>query len=144
VIGRNELSFLGYDDEVDPQFGKGGAALPVMIFPARSKNFYFAASTGREYDGFWDHLWRQAEAALQSAARIVICGYGLNPVDERARKLLLNAPKKDAEILVSSGRDTEHIVNEYRSAGYASATAAQEILFQDWVQGTASSVAGAR
>jgi hypothetical protein len=32
----------------------GGAALPVMIFPARSKDFYFAANTGAEYAEFWN------------------------------------------------------------------------------------------
>jgi hypothetical protein len=31
AIPKNELSFLGYTDAVDPAFGKGGAALPVMI-----------------------------------------------------------------------------------------------------------------
>jgi hypothetical protein len=134
VIGRNELSFLGYTDAVDPKFGEGGAAMPVMIFPARSKDFYFAASTGREYAGFWDDLWSQAKAALQSAARVVVCGYSL----------LLNAPRKNAEILVASGQDTERIVKEYREAGYAGAMAAGEGLFQDWVAGLANSVPAVR
>ncbi len=144
VIAKNELSFLGYADAVDPRFAKGGAALPVMIFPARSKDFYFAPNTGVEYAEFWNDLWRQASVALQSAARVVMCGYSLLPVDERARKLLLNAPKKDAEIVVGSGEDTERIVREYREAGYAMAAAADEVLFQRWVAKASNSVAEVR
>jgi hypothetical protein len=113
VIGKKELSFLEYTGAVDPRFGRGGAALPVMIFPARSKDFYFEASTGVEYAEFWDKLWRQAATALQSAARVVICGYSLQSVDERARKHLLDDPRKDAEIVVASGEDTGRIVRDY-------------------------------
>src|ERR1039458_246708 len=145
AIPKNELSFLGYVDAVDPAFGKGGAALPVMIFPAWSKDFYFAANTGIEYVGFWDDLWdHQAAAALQSADRVVVCGYSLLSVDERARKLLLNGPRKDAEIAIASGKDTERIVGDYRAAGYARAAAANEVLFQNWVTCLASSAAGVR
>jgi hypothetical protein len=144
VIAKNELIFLGYANAVDPQFRRGGAAVPVMIFPARSKNFYFATNTGIEYAEFWDGLWWQAAASLQAAARVVICGYSLLPVDERARALLLNNPKKDAEIVVASGEDTDRIVREYREAGYAKAVAADEVFFQKWVASFASSAAGGR
>jgi hypothetical protein len=144
VIAKNELLFLGYSDAVDPMFAKGGAALPVMIFPARSKNFYFAANTGLEYVGFWDDLWRQAAAAIQSADRIVICGYSLVSVDERARKLLLSAPKKNAEIVIGSGDDTAQIVKDYREAGYAKAAPAAEVLFQKWVTKVSNSAAVGR
>jgi hypothetical protein len=144
VIPRNELSFLGYADAVDPAFGRGGAAVPVMIFPARSKDFYFAVNTGIEYAEFWNDLWRQAQVALQSAARIVICGYSLLSVDERARNLLLNAPKKDAEIVVASGTATERIIKEYRDAGYAKAMAAEEVLFRQWMARSTNRVPVAR
>jgi hypothetical protein len=143
VIPRNELSFLGYADAVDPEFGAGGPALPVMIFPARAKEFYFAASTGVEYVAFWDKLWQQAKEGLESATRVVICGYSLLPVDERARNLLLNTPRKGAEIVVSSGENTERIVNEYREAGYARAVASDQVLFQEWVA-SPTCIAGTR
>jgi hypothetical protein len=133
VIPKNELSFLGYADAMDPRFTRGGAALPVMIFPARLKDFYFAPNTGFEYVEFWDELWRQAGVALRSAARVVMCGYSLLPADERARKLLLNAPNKDAEIVIASGEDTGRILEEYQKAGYAEAKQAEEVLFQEWV-----------
>jgi hypothetical protein len=74
----------------------------------------------------------------------VICGYSLLSVDERARKLLLDVPKKDTDIVVASGEDTERIVRDYRDAGYARAVAAKEAYFQEWVASYASSVAGIR
>jgi hypothetical protein len=141
AIAKNELSFLGYADAIDPAFGKGGAAMPVMIFPARSKEFYFAPNTGIEYVEFWNDLWAQGAAALQAADRVVICGYSLLPVDERALKMLLYAPKQDAEIVVASGGDTDRIVREYREAGYARTVAAAEVLFQQWVARFANTAA---
>jgi len=142
VIGTNELSFLEYTDVVDPRFRSGGAALPVMIFPARSKDFYFDVNTGTEYVGFWDELWEEAKAALQSTSRVVICGYSLSEVDKRAREMLLNAPKKAAEIVVASGvPDTERIVKAYRDAGYTKVAAADEILFHNWVSNASQGVA---
>jgi hypothetical protein len=123
VIGTSELSFLEYSDVIDPRFRSGGAALPVMIFPARSKEFYFDVSTGVEYVGFWDELWEKAKAALQSASRVAVCGYSLSKVDGRARDLLLSAPRKDAELIIASGADTKRIVGECRDAGYARASA---------------------
>ena len=138
VIPKNELSFLGYADAIDPRFARGGAALPVMIFPAKSKDFYFAPNTGDEYLPFWNELWRQAEATLRSASRVVICGYSLNSVDERACKLLLKAPPKDTEIVVASGEgdgagSTTWVVREFKQENYAKARPAGELLFQNWV-----------
>ena len=43
VIAKNELSFLGYAEAVDPMFANGGPALPVMIFPARFEKLLFRA-----------------------------------------------------------------------------------------------------
>ena len=142
VIGSNELEFLGYKDSVDPRFRNGGAALPVMIFPARSKEFYFSPNTGVEYVKFWDDLWDQAEKALAHTSKVVICGYSLLSVNERARNMLLSAPRKDAEILVASGDErTGQIVQDYLCAGYTKAVAAPKTLFQDWVASISSSLA---
>jgi hypothetical protein len=142
VIARNELSFLGYADAIDPKFGKGGAALPVMIFPARKKDFYFAANTGPEYAPFWDGLWCQAKTSLESSARVVVCGYSMLSVDERARDLLLKAPRNNAEIIVAGGNDTDRVVGEYRHAGYTGATPADEVFFEKWVTTSAHVVTG--
>ena len=109
-----------------------------MIMPTRSKEFFFAANTGIEYVDFWDELWRQASAALQASDHVVICGYGMLEVDERARVLLLKAPKKDAAIVVGSGGRTAQIVGEYREAGYHRAAPATEVMFEKWVDRTTS------
>ena len=135
---------MGYADAVDPKFGMGGAALPVMIFPARKRIVYLSANTGPEYVPFWDELWCQAKTSLESSRRVVICGYSLQPIDKRARDLLLNTPKKDAEIVVASGDDTERVVSDYRGAGFTRAAAADEVLFQKWIANSAMSVAEAR
>jgi hypothetical protein len=138
VIPKNELSFMGYPaDAIDPRFARGGAAIPVMIFPARSTEYYFASNTGTEYTGFWNDLWEQARVALRTASRVVICGYSLQGIEERARNLLLGAPGKNAEIVIASGNDTENIVREYRNQGYGRATAAEEVSFEKWVRSSA-------
>jgi len=144
VIAKNELSYLGYSDAIDPRFAGGGAALPVMIFPARTKEFYFAPNTGIEYVEFWDGLWRRADAALRSSARVVMCGYSLNSIDKRACELLLNAPRKSCDVIVASGSDTAQVVKKYRDAGYGGAVAADEVLFQKWVARANSDVATVR
>ncbi len=123
VIGKDDLVALEYPDAVDPEFQNGGAAVPVMIMPTRSK----------VYTEFMDYLWKQAANALEAADRVVICGYGLSSADQRACKLLLGAPKKDAEIVVSSGNDTCRIVREYQKEGYTRAKPADEIMFEKWV-----------
>jgi len=138
VIAKDDLGLVACADAVDPGFQRGGGAVPVMIMPTRSKEFFFAANTGIEYVEFWDGLWRQASAALQASDRVVICGYGMLEVDERARELLLNAPKKDAEIVVGSGGRTAQIVGEYRKAGYHRASPATEVMFEKWVDSSMS------
>lgn len=133
IIAADELSFLGYDPTSTVFPVIQGTALPVMIFPERSKYFYFAANTGIEYVEFWDELWRQAETALNSTSRLVICGYSLPPADERACQLLLNAPPKHADVMVVSGNDTGCIVNRFKSAGYAHTGPGEKVFFGDWI-----------
>jgi hypothetical protein len=138
VIARDELAFLGCAHADDPAFQNGGGALPVMIMPTRSKEFFFAANTGIEYVKFWDNLWRQAAAALQAADRVLICGYGMPPADQRARDLLLRSVNRNAEVVVGCGGDTSRIVLEYHAGGYTRARAADEVMFEKWVDSCAS------
>jgi len=143
VIGKDEFAFLGYSNVADPAFPRGGAALPVMILPTRSKEFFFAANSGVEYVEFWGNLWQQAAEALRITDRIVICGYSMPRADQRARELLLASPKKDAEILVASGADTQRIVLDYHESGKLRAIAAEEIYFEKWVGNLDKGTAGA-
>jgi hypothetical protein len=133
VVGKDEFAFLGYSDVADHLFPRGGAALPVMIMPTRSKEFFFAGSTGVEYTEFWDSLWRQASEAMKRADRLAICGYSMPSADQRARELLLNVARKDAEVVVASGGDTPNIVKQYSESGYSKVRAADEVLFEKWV-----------
>ena len=96
AIPTASLSFLGYSGAIDHIFPGEATAQPAMILPTRSKQFLFSTNLGPEFAEFWDELWRQAEGALCNAGRVVICGYSLLPVDERACELLLNTPCKDA------------------------------------------------
>lgn len=147
VIAKNELSFLGYSNVVDPLFTRGGAALPVMIFPARVPDFYDASDTGSGYAHFWESLWQQAEVALRSASRVVICGYSLKTVDQRARELLLGsrqASNRGIEIIVACGADTDNVVREYKRCGYAGAIPAEEPWFKTWVAKHTQNIAEVR
>ncbi len=141
VIGKDEFAFLGYSDASDPAFPRGGAALPVMIMPTRSKEFFFGGNTGVEYVEFWDSLWRQASEALRRADRVSICGYSMPSADQRALELLLRVARKDAEVVVASGSDTPNIVKQYRESGYSKAKAADEVLFEKWVDSSVRSTA---
>jgi hypothetical protein len=133
VIGRDDLETLVYPDAIDPKFVGDVFAHPVMIMPTRSKEFFFTVDTAAEYTEFWHEVWRQASVALQASDRIVICGYGMSSADQQARKLLLEAPRKDAEIVVASGDDTCRIVREYQEADYTRAKPAEEVMFEKWV-----------
>jgi len=143
VIERGEFSFLGYSGLFDPAFPNGdGSALPVMIMPTRSKEFFFALGNRTEYNNFWCGLWQRAEKALRAADRIVICGYSMPEADERARELLLHSAKKDAEVVVASGDDTQRIVAECLESGASKAAAAEAVYFEDWVESQMSISAG--
>jgi len=143
VIGGDEFSYLGYSNVSDPAFPRGGAALPVMIMPTRSKEFFFAANTGVEYIEFWDSLWQQASEALRTTDRVVFCGYSLPAADERARELLLESTNRNAEVIVACGGATQHIVAEYRESGNTKAAPAPEVYFEKWVERRAGRAAGA-
>src|SRR5258707_823208 len=114
VLGSNELAFLGYPDLTDPSFRHPGAAIPTMIMPTRSKEFFFDTNLGREWEGFWDRLWQQAADALKGSDVVVLCWYSLPPADQRARDLLLERENvaRGAEIVVSCGADTDTIVHK--------------------------------
>ncbi len=133
TLATTELEFLGYGDISDPAFPRESAALPVMILPARVKQFFFASNMGAEWAWFWDDLWEQAREALGRSERLVVCGYSLPAADERARELLLTSAPSHARIDVSAGGDSGRIVQEFRQAGYQYAMESEETLFEQWV-----------
>jgi hypothetical protein len=140
LLDCTELKFLGYPGQSDPLFPKDGmAAIPPMILPARCKKFYFDTSLGQKWKEFWDSRWHCAELALNRSGRVVICGYSLPPIDERACQLLLGTASS-AHIEVCCGNDTERIVGQLRGSG-RNALSARQRLFQDWVDSQGKSAA---
>jgi hypothetical protein len=136
VIHRADLEFLDYQDFVGHTYESGGA-FPCLILPGRTKEFFYDTSMGREYAAFWDHLWSQAATALKGCDKIVLCGYSLLPVDQRARDLMLNKPRKETRIEVISGNQTERIANDFRAAGFDHVTAFHGGYFADWCKANA-------
>jgi hypothetical protein len=134
AIPSSELAFLGYSSVSDPLFASASPAAPLLIMPARKKEFVLETGGESEWGWFWDGLWSKAADALRQADRIAICGYSMLPVDERAHNMLLEAPSKNAEIVVVSGEKRgKEIVEEYQSRGYKLAETAEAFHFEDWV-----------
>ena len=128
----DDLTALGYSGVMDPLFPRAGSAvIPPLILPTNRKKFYFATNLGPEWVRFWDRLWRQARKAIRESERIVICGYGMQPIDKRGCNLLLRG-RLDGNIEVCSGSQSARIVKELRTHG-RNARAAKESYFENWV-----------
>lgn len=139
---RPDLEYLGYPDFVDPlcagqdQF----ASLPAMILPALPKQFYFQTPFGEEWKPFWDSLWERARRAIERADELAIIGYSMPSIDERARALLLDAPKKSVRLSICCGKTTPDIGKEFRRRGF-NRIATNAPTFDDYV--TAETKVGA-
>jgi hypothetical protein len=137
VVHRVDLEFLGYENFSGHTYESGGA-FPCLILPGRTKEFFYDTSFGHEYADFWDHLWSQAAQAVKRCDKIVLCGYSLLPVDQRARDLLLQTPRKETRIEVVSGNQTERIANDFKTAGFNHVDAFQGGYFADWCKANQS------
>jgi hypothetical protein len=131
VIHTADLKFLGYEEFVGHTY-RSGAAFPCFILPGRTKEFFYDTSLGQEYVAFWNHLWTQATHAVKRSSNIVLCGYSLLPVDQRACELLLQQPGKDTRIEVVSGGQTERIANDFKGAGFSNVQAFRDGYFENW------------
>lgn len=134
VLFDYELKTLGYDHHVDSRLprDRGVAAIDSMILPVHEKQFFFRTSFGDEWTSFWDSLWNNAAAALRTSERIVICGYSVLPIDERACKMILEDKEVTAPFEVCCGSDSEAIVERLRTFG-RDARVSDHPLFADWV-----------
>jgi hypothetical protein len=139
VFCDSDLRMLGYDHEVDSRIprDRGVAMVDSLILPVREKQFFFHTSFGDEWVSFWDSLWDSAAQALRTNDRIVICGYSVLPIDERACKMLLEDPEVTAPFEVCCGDDSDAIIKRLRSFG-RDACAAHHLLFGEWVAAEAS------
>jgi hypothetical protein len=132
IIHRSDLEFLGYEN-FSGHIYKGGGAFPCLVLPGRTKEFFYDTSLGREYGTFWDSLWSQASQVVKSCDKMVICGYSLLPVDRRARELLLQSARKQAQIEIISSSQSARIANDFKTAGFHTVMVSEERHFEDWV-----------
>jgi hypothetical protein len=91
---------------------------PAVIMPALPKEFYFKTNYGREWETFWDGLWQRASEAVAKADQLVMIGYSLPGVDERARELLLGTTNKTARLTVCCGAATKDLAQQFRGQGF--------------------------
>jgi hypothetical protein len=133
VIHPADLHHLGYTDFKGRVF-TGGGALECLILPGRKKEFFYDTSFGREFGDFWELLWSQAAEAVNRSERIVLCGYSLLPLDQRARELLLRMPKRQTHVTVVCGSQSERIADDFRAAGLQHIQVFAGGYFEDWVK----------
>lgn len=131
AFGSDDLNALGYPDLIDPRLSMPSAAVPPLILPTNRKRFFFQTNLGREWEGLWRRLWSGARRAVQKSERVVVCGYGMYPIDRRGRNLLLGG-RVEGEIEVCCGGDSPRIVQELQDQGRRAHQAGQ-IFFEDWV-----------
>lgn len=113
------------------------AAIDSLILPIHEKQFFYRTSLGDEWGSFWNSLWNSAAEALRASDRIVICGYSVLPIDERACALLLEDAKIEAQFDVCCGDDSIRIAERLKSFG-RDARPAAHTMFADWVAGSAN------
>jgi hypothetical protein len=131
VFGTDDLAALGYAGLNDPDFTRQSAAIQPLLLPTRRKQFFFDTNLGRQWETFWTRIWRSAKRSLYASERIVVCGYGMYPVDRRGRNLLLRG-KLSAGIEVCCGGESARIVHELNAYGQK-AHQAEQTRFEEWV-----------
>jgi hypothetical protein len=136
VIHQADLEHLGYSDftTFTGHLYRNGGAIPCLILPDRKKRFFYGTSFGIEFSGFWDGLWAQATEAIKQSRHLVLCGYSLLPVDQRACDLLLKEPQKETHITIISGSQNERIALDFRNAGFQNIHTSENGFFEDWVR----------
>jgi hypothetical protein len=136
VFGKREFAFLGYGEDMrDPlmaQITRTGGD-PALILPTLHKNFFHQTTFGREWEPFWDEIWRQAGESLGASEKVVIIGYSMPVADERARNLILKCTNPSAEVLVFSGSASGSICQAFQSCGFKPAVSAGSGYFEDFL-----------
>ncbi len=133
VIWGPEMKFLGYPEGINDPLAKTGAYMEAFILPTYSKKFYFETSFGKEWVPFWDSIWNQAEDALRKADEILVLGYSLPPADERAARMILEVPRKDAKITIGCHTDSIKIAKRFEDRGHDhDHIITTTMKFEDW------------
>jgi hypothetical protein len=143
VIHDADAKYLGYSDFSGNTYPGGAVSMKSLILPGRCKRFFVDTSFGREFERFWNDLWSQGATALTKTDRLVICGYSMPKVDERARDLLLKKTPKHSHVTIISGADGERIANDFRTDGLQNVEAFKGGYFQEWLQSLSTKATGA-
>jgi hypothetical protein len=101
--------------------------------PTLQKKFFEQTSFGREWEDFWQNLWGRAAHALRSSDEIVVIGYSMTAVDQKARELLLHCPSQDTPIAVYCGEATAEICSQFREHGFRYVRTSGERRFEDYL-----------
>lgn len=133
VIHTADAKYLGYEDFHGRTYTGGGTMLS-MILPGRSKQFFIDTSLGREFEGFWNSLWGQAEISLKKSDSVVICGYSMPPADKRACELLLCSTPKNADVTVVCGPQSQTIADQFKTAKFLNVEAFSGGYFEQWLE----------
>ncbi len=133
VIHKADAEYLGYADFSGRTYS-GGGALVSLILPGRNKEFFYRTPFGIEWKPFFDHLWSQAEEALKQTNKVVICGYSMDSVDQRAYETILNVPSKHAKIEIVCGSRGKLIADDFRNAGHGEVSFDTDGYFEQWVR----------
>ena len=131
VIWGREFKFLGYPEGTNDPLAETGSYTDAFILPTYSKKFYVEASFGKEWVPFWDSIWNQAEDALRKADEILVLGYSLPPADERAVRMILEAPRKHAKITIGCHTDSMEIARRFKANGH-NHIITTTMKFEDW------------
>ena len=137
IYGSRQFDSLGYSREIcDPacEYSPNAAGRPALIMPGPHKRFFSVTSFGRELEEFWGSLWLKAEDALASSQNIVIIGYSLPVADEKARELLLQKANHSADITVCCGRDSAHILDQFKQVGFEKVHTLGRGFFEDYLE----------
>lgn len=132
---RQDFSYLGFPDVVDPQYGQlpSAASVTAMIMPTLKKRFFHETTFGKEWEPFWNTLWSQAKDALRRADEIVLVGYSMPAADERARELVFASPNKNIRVTVCCHRATSGIAQEFRDHGFTNIHEPTSPTFEGWL-----------
>lgn len=133
LVPQADLGYLGYEAIPGHHF-PGGGALPALIMPGRKKEFFFGTSFGAEWTEFWDRLWALAADAFKRAEDLVLCGYNLLPVDERACDLILHVADTNIPVTVISGDQSDRIAGDFRRNGFRNVCSEQNQFFENWAR----------
>lgn len=119
VIADHHMQALGYAQERDRECPPKTAKVQVMIAPFRKKQFFYETSFGTEYGGFYDDLWRRAEAALSRATTVYVLGYGMAQSDVRARELILGSISRSTPVRLFCGSRGGTLAEKFRREGFS-------------------------